>query len=94
MASLCGPESGDRRSFADYATAKQKERALLDEKKKVEEQLKVWCQILSLLVIRSTNPATDSSVTILASTITEAKKKITDMVSTKSQLDANNNNCL
>lgn len=83
MASLASPQSGDRPVFTEYAATMQKERAMLDEKDKTEGELKWLYQTLSHLALNSTNPSSDPTVVIVATAISESRKKIEGIVSDK-----------
>lgn len=74
--------SGDRPSFQDFAGMVQKERELLDQKKRLEDEVKLLDQTLSLLTLTSSAPSgpnlpAQAVVKIMA----EKKKKITATVS-------------
>lgn len=86
MALSATPASGDRPNFSEYALAMQKERTMLDEKARLEGELK-WCyQVLSRVVLNSTNPATDATVLAVASAIADNKKKVGELVSHLSKM--------
>jgi hypothetical protein len=81
MALLATPTSGDRPNFLGYAQAVQRERSILDEKARLEEEQKWYYQVLSRLVLKSASPTTDPSVIIVAAAIAENKKKMGESVS-------------
>ena len=67
----------------DYVVAVHRERNLLDDQKRNEEELKWLNQTLTLLNLNSCDPSTDPQVSAVARMIKGKKEKNDDIVSNK-----------
>lgn len=83
MALLSSPQAGDRQVFIEFATALQRERALLDERERFGGELKWLEQTLSHLALHSTstNPACDPTMVAVATAIKTKKEQMKGIVS-------------
>ena len=81
MAASSSTQEGDRPGFVAFTEVIKKERALLDEKALVENELKWLGQILSHLVINSAIPSTDPQVVGINKLAAERKKRWHELVS-------------
>ena len=84
MALLSSTQAGDRKAFADSAEARKKERVLLDEKEKMEGEIKSFKQTLAYLALHSSSTSITTSATLtcdprmvaVASAIMDRKRKL------------------
>ena len=71
--------TSDRQHFINFATAVQEERRLLDDKKRLEDEVKSLDQILSLITLTSSS-ASNFTVQAVAKVVAEKKMKIARIV--------------
>ena len=73
--------SSDSQRYRDFTTAVQRERELLDKKKKLEDEIHWLEQTLSLLILSTTSTSTNGGASqVVAAAIKERKEKITASV--------------
>lgn len=73
MAALECPQSNDRPNFCP--TIVQKERALLDQKALLQDEIKLLAQTFSILSINTANPSSDPALLAVAKVLDVKKKK-------------------
>lgn len=89
MALLSSPQSNDRQAFIEFAEARKRERVLLDEKEKIEGEVKSFKQTLAYLALHgnstnltaSTTLTSDPRMIAVATAIMDRKRKMEDIVS-------------